>query len=93
MLSKCANPRCPASFLYLHEGKLFLLDAGLDADTDDPAVAAPQKSARRLEFFWLCTDCAQKLTLRYQKGVGITAVALSETSSAGMQRRAASATS
>ena len=26
MLSKCANPGCPASFLYLHQGKLFRLD-------------------------------------------------------------------
>ena len=25
MLSKCANPDCPASFLYLHQGKLFRL--------------------------------------------------------------------
>ncbi len=28
MLSKCANPGCPAPFLYLHEGKLFRMDIG-----------------------------------------------------------------
>ena len=26
MLSKCANPGCLATFLYLHEGKLFRVD-------------------------------------------------------------------
>jgi len=26
MLSKCANPGCSASFLYLHQGKLFRLE-------------------------------------------------------------------
>ena len=26
MLSKCANPGCAATFLYLHQGKLFRLD-------------------------------------------------------------------
>ena len=30
MLSKCANPGCPASFLYLHEGKLFRLDSSAE---------------------------------------------------------------
>ena len=30
MLSKCANPGCPASFLYLHEGKLFRLDTSAE---------------------------------------------------------------
>ena len=36
MLSKCANPGCPATFLYLHQGKLFRLDAG----NEIPASAA-----------------------------------------------------
>jgi hypothetical protein len=30
MLSKCANPGCPASFIYLHEGKLFRLDSSTE---------------------------------------------------------------
>ena len=74
MLSKCANPGCPAPFLYLHEGKLFRLDTG----TESPAGPTTQKTARNLEFFWLCGDCAAKLTLSYKKGVGVTTIPLPE---------------
>jgi len=73
MLSKCANPGCPAPFLYLHQGKLFRLDTSTEsafAQTNDRPVP-------HLEFFWLCDDCAANLTLDYKKGVGITPVALS----------------
>jgi hypothetical protein len=75
MLSKCANPGCPAPFLYLHEGKLFRLDIG----TESAAGQTSQKAVRNLEFFWLCGECAAKLTLRYKKGVGVTTVSLPET--------------
>ncbi len=30
MLSKCANPGCPATFLYLHVGKLFRMDTTVE---------------------------------------------------------------
>ena len=30
MLSKCANPGCTATFLYLHRGKLFRLDTSVE---------------------------------------------------------------
>ena len=75
MLSKCANPGCTASFLYLHQGKLFRLeteDTGDGPDLsfgEDPGV---KKSARRIEFFWLCNDCAAAMTLAFKKGVGVT---------------------
>jgi hypothetical protein len=82
MLSKCANPGCSAPFLYLHEGKLFRLDTGIES----PAGQTTQKTLRSLEFFWLCGECAARLTLSYKKGVGITAVPLPEP-----QVRAASA--
>jgi hypothetical protein len=82
MLSKCANPGCSASFLYLHEGKLFRFD------TDFESAARPktEKTARRVEFFWLCGECAAQFTLRYEKGVGVTTVPAPE-----MQVRSASA--
>ncbi len=82
MLSKCANPGCPAPFLYLHQGKLFRLDVG----SEDPVDQTTQKAVRSLEFFWLCNDCAAKVTLRYQKGVGVTAIPLHETSQLELQR-------
>jgi len=82
MLSKCANPGCPASFLYLHQGKLFRFDTA----GESTAGQRPEKSVHHVEFFWLCDECSGKLTLSYSKGVGLTTVSLSET-----QSRAASA--
>jgi hypothetical protein len=70
MLSKCANPGCPAVFLYLHQGKLFRLEAA----TNGPASPATRKSPRRVEFFWLCEACAASLTLGYSEGGEITIV-------------------
>src|SRR5579883_1837443 len=74
MLSKCANPGCSASFRYLHRGKLFRWDNfhrsngnGPGQDTNLSATA----SDRRVEFFWLCEDCAQQMTLVHQKGAGV----------------------
>jgi hypothetical protein len=75
MLSKCANPGCPATFLYLHQGKLFRLDASIEIIAGTPVVEA-KKPARRLEFFWLCNQCAGELTLGYNRESGITVVPL-----------------
>jgi hypothetical protein len=75
MLSKCANPGCPASFLYLHEGKLFRLDTSVEMLVRIP-VREVTRPSRRIEFFWLCDQCATELTLGYNKGTGITIVPL-----------------
>ena len=103
MLSKCANPDCLNPFLYLHQGKLFRLDtadkdtSGQDTANRNNASQSSQKMAQNLEFFWLCSDCSVKLTLRYRKGAGVVTVPLSENASAvgsaQRQRRGASATS
>ena len=82
MLSKCANPGCPAPFLYLHQGKLFRLESA----TEDPASQAIGKPGRRIEFFWLCHECAAGLTLRYNREGGVTVIPLQK-----MPARAASA--
>ena len=79
MLSKCANPGCPAPFLYLHQGKLFRVDTNSEVPATDAAAEGRRKLARRLEFFWLCDQCAVLVTLSYKKGVGVTAVPLSST--------------
>jgi hypothetical protein len=75
MLSKCANPGCPASFLYLHEGKLFRLDSSTEIVVRIP-VSEVTRPSRRFEFFWLCDQCAAELTLGYNKGIGIAVVPL-----------------
>jgi hypothetical protein len=76
MLSKCANPGCCATFLYLSRGKLFRWETSGAARSDagtfgaDPKV---QKTNRRLKFFWLCDDCAPAMTLINEKGIGVVA--------------------
>lgn len=59
MLAKCANPSCSKPFRYLHEGKLFRLEAGQPNG---------QSSYKRSEWFWLCDDCVRKVTLRVEGG-------------------------
>ncbi|HLJ30151.1 MAG TPA: hypothetical protein VKY85_25820 [Candidatus Angelobacter sp.] len=52
MVSQCANPECGAQFLYFGEGEL---------------VAVPRRERlltdSRVEFFWLCGNCASHLHL------------------------------
>lgn len=51
MVSHCANPGCRVPFLYLRDGRLF---------------AVPQKnSPARIEYFWLCGDCAAEMELEF----------------------------
>jgi hypothetical protein len=76
MISKCANPTCSARFLYLHEGKLFRFERDANNDTElllgfDPTLQ--HKHSPGVEFFWLCRNCAARMTLIYCKGVGVTA--------------------
>jgi hypothetical protein len=70
-------------FLYLHQGKLFRMetdDHGLVGTT--PPEGDSRKSARRLEYFWLCKDCAAELTLIFTPGVGIAIKPLAAAQSA-----------
>lgn len=48
MVAKCANPGCPAIFRYLHEGRLFLLEA---------------TAKRQLRYYWLCSSCSLAMTV------------------------------
>ena len=76
MLSKCANPGCSATFLYLSRGKLFRWETGGGATGESQTMDNGQqaKSAgRRIEFFWLCEDCASSVTLIFEKGNGVVA--------------------
>ena len=53
MVSKCANPRCSATFRYLHEGRLF-----------HAAVrSAASENENAFERFWLCEECSRKMTV------------------------------
>jgi hypothetical protein len=60
MVSRCANPDCGAPFLYLRQGKLFVMPR-------------PGFSARhsRVEYFWLCGNCAGNLTIESFRDGGV----------------------
>lgn len=85
MLSKCANPDCSESFIYLRKGKLFRLDAAKISVSPTETNGAPdvKKPVRKVEFFWLCDGCSSKMTLIVRKGVGITTKPLALSQKAG----------
>ena len=58
MLSKCANPKCFAVLRYLHDGEIFYL-----SPTPDAQIALGKRYPSMLERFWLCADCAKRMTL------------------------------
>lgn len=65
MLSKCANPACLARFRTLRSGRLFQIEI----------KAVPSASAQpssRIEYFWLCGDCARIMKLVWHDGVVVT---------------------
>jgi len=58
MVAKCASPPCPARFRYLGEGRLFRIEI----------------ESGKNEYFWLCSDCAYKMTLKAESGKGVIVV-------------------
>jgi hypothetical protein len=70
MLSKCANPSCNAPFQYLREGRLFKFDQEQLVHTGPQAVTS-KKPVRRVEHFWLCADCATRMTVVWDKTKGV----------------------
>lgn len=60
MLTKCANPACSAAFRYLHEGKLFVIDAAFAEPSRDLALV---RKARAPRHYWLCGTCCRAMTV------------------------------
>ena len=75
VVSKCANPGCAATFRYFHQGKLFRLEteAGLERRRALGNDDEKKKPLRHIEFYWLCENCAQKMTIVFEKGVEVAA--------------------
>jgi hypothetical protein len=74
VLHKCANPNCTNPFRKLSQGKLFLVDA---QPFEEPAARRARwknRPGQRVEYYWLCDQCAFALTLSYEKGRGVVAV-------------------
>ena len=77
MLTKCANPGCSSHFLYMNEGKVFRFETRC-ASNGNPQFDE-KKTARRIEFFWLCSNCAGRMTLVYRDGQGVGVQELDKT--------------
>ncbi len=53
MVATCANPACNVPFRYFRSGKIFMLEAN---EVEPRSRTDPPK--RRIEYFWLCGECA-----------------------------------
>jgi hypothetical protein len=76
MLTKCSNPECFNHFLYMDEGKVFRFETRC-ASGGDPQFTK-KKTAQKIEFFWLCSNCAARMTLLYREGQGVGVQTLEE---------------
>lgn len=59
MLQQCANPTCTARFMYLHDGKLFVLEPS--------GTPAAGESAAIRRYFWLCNACHHDFIVCYER--------------------------
>jgi hypothetical protein len=81
MLSHCANLQCSKPFLRLREGRLFLVETSVMAERTDlngRAGASQRKTPKRVEYFWLCDECAPRWTLVQDGGREIALVPVSQ---------------
>ncbi len=66
MVQTCANPACTAKFLYLHQGRLFVLETRTNnSDAASPEDIFNNYHSKSPQYFWLCDSCLRELTLRY----------------------------
>ena len=71
MLSQCANHGCTNRFRFLHDGKVFVLDCAPTVASEKPDDG--WSAARgRIEAFWLCAECAQSWTVKFDGRRAVT---------------------
>jgi hypothetical protein len=63
VLAKCANPKCSADFRHLSNGKLFRV----------PRVGT---KIFPMEHFWLCSKCAETMTLGIDRDQKVNVVSV-----------------
>ena len=73
MPSKCANPACSNAFLYLHEGKLFLLNFCSNFARRKRSYE-PVDRPSSPQYAWLCSSCCRSLTIRIDQELGAMVV-------------------
>ena len=74
MLHKCANPACLTAFRKLSQRKLFLVEKEPFEGSKLRRANWRGQSLNRIEYYWLCDQCAFALTLSYEKGKGVVTV-------------------
>jgi hypothetical protein len=74
VLHKCANPVCLSPFRKLSQGKLFLVEAEARERSGLRRARRAGQPSHRIEYYWLCDQCAFVLTLSYEEGQGVIAV-------------------
>jgi hypothetical protein len=53
MVNHCANPQCCKPLHYLREGRVYVFDVTRSA------AGNSERTARRMEHFWLCGVCSE----------------------------------
>jgi hypothetical protein len=71
MLSRCANPTCPTTFRYLHEGRLYVIAPGESLAGHKPRCSS---KSGQLECPWLCSSCSLYLTIQIDEELGTRVV-------------------
>ena len=69
VVAKCANPDCPAPFLYLREGRLFVMSSSSRHSRE----LGRENGVR---YAWLCHDCGTTLAVEFEAGKGLRVVPL-----------------
>ena len=59
MVRGCSNPKCGATFKYLHEGKLFAFESPEHPPPNNEGYGAGGVT----RFFWLCSVCSRAMTI------------------------------
>ena len=75
MLQKCANPSCNTPFRYLRNGKLFHVEIDGQGDIRISPVVARHEPLK-MEYFWLCDDCAVSVTIKFDPTQGLVVMPL-----------------
>jgi len=76
MVAKCANPDCGAPFRYWGQGRLFRLDLSEHPKRMKQTGGNRALRSHNVEHFWLCGNCAPRLTLALDQNGEIVTIPL-----------------
>ncbi len=76
MTSQCANPACAVPLRMLNNGRLFQFEVRprippRESDTETKDLVTAARTDDRISRFWLCGECASRLTLAFDKIKGV----------------------